>query len=1106
MSLPNLLRRGSRLFCVLTALVVVSLASSSCQAVGYRALPRETSVERLRAGASFERLIAKGEIQEYLLTLPSGTFLFLEVKPVGTGVEADLTGPQGEIAAEGPKGVGRLKLLALIVQAGGDYRLKVRTLSEGVPPQGRYLLSVRGLRPAEPKDEMRVQAARALSAGRSLLATGDGASKDQAIEQLKESLSRWESAGDVEGEVDTLTELGRAGSDSGRWQEALAYHQKALRRSQEGRFDRGAAWALGNLAYCHLRLGDADQAIELYQRALEAWRLLGQLSEQAFTGRGLGRAYMEKGDLDTAMRIFQDAYLLAVQSGNVVEQANSLNAVSIIHFGRGNLSEAMKASRQVLELYRLTGDAQSEAVIENNIATIYHTRGQLQKAIDIYIRQIDRVALKDKGVLFSNLGSLYLELGDLGKALENYELALASFQKIGDRNGEVEARTAVASVFQRMGDAKAALAECEKARGVLSSDPWNVPHFCGLAQFDLGLLPEALKSLEQAAAIAHSRKETAKEASSLLATGSVHLKLGQLDLAAGRFEAAIRLGGEFPSIVAPGLLRHATVREEQGRWDEAKSDIEKAIEIIELTRRNVAGQQLQVGFFASKQAYYGFYIDLLLRLAEIHPQEKEAYSARALEVSEKARARGLLDLLAEGRIDVSQGLGPDLREREERLADELAKVQSESRMRDPGSQRAQELEMKLKELIDAREKLDWEIRGRNARYAQVRYPIPLKVSEIQAHDLDPDTALLEYVLGEERSTLFVVTLEGLSTYKLPPADEIAKEVRRLRAALERPSPLNRSEYIDSASRLYQTLMAPAERELSGKANLLVAPDRGLYYIPFEALLTEPGKDRSYRDLPYLLRRHAIAYIPSASVLAGLREPRPGLPPAERRNRVVAFAPFAPPENEAVKGGRLGAASDRSKSSFWSLAPLPASKREVAGIAALYAGSSLQLIGKEANEQHVKENPAVAVAQRLHFATHAILNERNPEFSALALAPQDGGTDDGLLQVYEIFNLKLSADLAVLSACETALGKEVTGEGLIGLTRAFFYAGVPSLVVSLWNVTDGAAPDLMLDFYKGLDQPGSKAGALRQAKLAMIAKGTYVHPSYWAPFILLGEPK
>jgi CHAT domain-containing protein len=330
----------------------------------------------------------------------------------------------------------------------------------------------------------------------------------------------------------------------------------------------------------------------------------------------------------------------------------------------------------------------------------------------------------------------------------------------------------------------------------------------------------------------------------------------------------------------------------------------------------------------------------------------------------------------------------------------------------------------------------------------------------------------------------VITREALRTYELPPADEIAKRVERLRGALEKESSLSRSDYLESAFELYRDLLEPAAGALATKPELLIAPDRSLYYIPFETLLTEPAADRPYRDLPYVLRRHAITYVPSASVLAGLRGPR-GEAAEAGREQLVSFAPFT------------GPTGDRS------FPPLPASLKEVRAITGLYPNSALSFVAGQADEETVKHLPAVARSHRLHFATHAMIDERHPEYSALILAAHGG---DGYLQTHEIFNLRLSADLAVLSACQTALGKEVTGEGLVGLTRAFFYAGVPSLVVSLWNVVDGSTPDFMLDFYRGLDQGHDKAAALRDAKLAMIQRGTYSHPTYWAPFILIGEPR
>jgi CHAT domain-containing protein len=233
------------------------------------------------------------------------------------------------------------------------------------------------------------------------------------------------------------------------------------------------------------------------------------------------------------------------------------------------------------------------------------------------------------------------------------------------------------------------------------------------------------------------------------------------------------------------------------------------------------------------------------------------------------------------------------------------------------------------------------------------------------------------------------------------------------------------------------------------------------------------------------------------------------PDPEGRKQVVAFAPFAGPGTGGVPPGATPQRGSSPPSSApvvsrWSFDPLPASQREVAGIAGLYPGKALSFSGDEANEDTVKNNPAVSKAHRLHFATHASIDERFPENSALVFAAR--GSQDELLQVHEIFNLKLSADLAVLSACQTALGKEVTGEGLVGLTRAFFYAGVPSLVVSLWNVVDGATPDFMIDFYKNLDQLNGKASALQKAKTSMIEHKSYAHPSYWAPFILIGASR
>ncbi len=422
--------------------------------------------------------------------------------------------------------------------------------------------------------------------------------------------------------------------------------------------------------------------------------------------------------------------------------------------------------------------------------------------------------------------------------------------------------------------------------------------------------------------------------------------------AAENLGEAITAGSEigYQSVVALAYLRRAQLRLDQGRLERALADVEKAIGVVESTRRNLASDQFRTGFFAAKRTYYDLNIELLLRLDRRQPGK--GYRVRALEATERARARGLLDLLAEGRIDLRQGLDPDLRQREDALSERISQVQSELRSGRTRPERIQALSAELDPLNQQWEDLGVEIQSRNKRYAEVRYPLPLSLGEIRDRVLDDRTVLLEYVLQEKSSTLFVITREEIKTYELPGAGEIAGQVRRVRRALEQDSLLTRRDYLEAAFQLYRELLEPAAGTLEEKANLLIVPDGALYYLPFEALLTEPAGDRGFRDLPYLLRRHPVTYIPSASVLAGLREPRPE-PPAANRKQVAAFAPFASPGKAAgpgmaatARGAAAPSAPTKGAARRWSFEPLPASLREISAIAGLYPGGALSFVGEQ----------------------------------------------------------------------------------------------------------------------------------------------------------------
>jgi len=1047
----------------------------------------------LQPGVSQEREIRGGRSLSFDLPLPAGSFLEFEILHWDTSLAPRLLSPAGEVVARGEGPVPQL--LAVIADREGTYRLEL-TAPETQRFSKRFTVRVLQLRPAAAGDEERVRGAKLLVEARQLLAQPEP-QRDRAEALCTEALAAWQTAGDARGEVEALIEISSRRGERGDIPGALGWLEKALKKSRESGLPEWEAISLSSMGFCQGRLGNYDGAIEFFKRSLEIWQRVGRLHEKASALQRLGLAYQRKEDYESELRVFKEALPLAEASGDLIQQARALSGLGASHYYLGRPGDARESWEKALELSRQGGSTSLEGLIENNLAALYQNQGHFQRALELYTRLAQRGGPKEVGLIRANMGSLYAELGNPEEALENFKLARETYHAVGDLESEVSVLVHIGQVRQQMKEPQAALAEYEKARQVLP-EAWSVVRAIGQAQTDLGKPGEALPLLQKALEIAKTTGDRSKVVVTQLDLGSAYARLGKKDLAAESLKQAIELGEEVghQKVVSAALLKRAELRRDDGRIEEALADIQKAVEGVESARRNIPGDQLRIGFFAEKRTYYELEIDLLMALDRAHPGK---YAAQALEVSERARARGLLDLLAEGRIDVSQGLAPELRRREEDLSFKVSSAQIQLRSGSAKPDRIRDLQEELHQLDRQREQLDLDIRAVNKRYADVRYPIPLKLDQIQSLVLDDQTALLEYALGKERSTLFVVTRQAIGTYELPAVSGITQRVERLRKALERDSLLARQDYLDLAFQLYRDLLQPASKVLAGKPKLLIVADGALSYIPFEALLTEPAGGRSYRDLPYLLRAHSVAYIPSASVLAGLREPRQEPVPADRK-QVAAFAPFAGPGS---KTATRGAAPDPG-ASRWSFEPLPASLREISEIASLYPGASLRFVGSEANEDAVTHNPAVVGARRLHFATHAKIDEDSPERSALVFSELPG--EDGLLEVAEIFNLKLAADLAVLSACETALGKAVTGEGLVGLSRAFFYAGVPSLVVSLWNVVDGSTPELMLDFYKNLDQLQDKAKALQTAKLAMITRGNYAHPSYWAPFILLGEPR
>jgi CHAT domain-containing protein len=528
------------------------------------------------------------------------------------------------------------------------------------------------------------------------------------------------------------------------------------------------------------------------------------------------------------------------------------------------------------------------------------------------------------------------------------------------------------------------------------------------------------------------------------------------------------------------------------------------------------------------------------------------YASEAFQIAEAGRARSLLDMLGEVNAQITEGVPEDLLkrkqdnlDRQQAIAEQLTGVSLAAEQKEKPSQ----LETELDKLQTEFDQIENQIRAANPRYASLTAPQPQTLADVREKVLDEGTVLLEYSLGNDISYLFAVTRSDVALYKLPRRADVDKLATDFRGQLIPPKLQRRivgidvaadeqrglglaqgpsenlAAFVAASNALYKTAVEPAAA-LIGDKRLLVVADGALNYVPFEALVkTSDGAD--YASLSYLVKTNEVVYAPSASVVAAIRQQRGA---TAGKNVLVVADPVFSANDPRVKGNTavqgtgesrglgLGlesavsdvAGSESAPAGGLRLARLVGTRTEadeIAKITRAGGGQADVWTDLNASEDNVRSR-GLTNYQVVHVATHGLLNTERPQFTGVVLSLVGNKSSDGFLRTDEIFNLRLGAPLVMLSACETGLGKEKRGEGVIGLTRAFMYAGAPTVGVSLWSVADKSTADLMTDFYKRLlaASPQPPASALREAQVAMISGKKYSAPFYWAPFVIVGEWK
>jgi CHAT domain-containing protein len=515
----------------------------------------------------------------------------------------------------------------------------------------------------------------------------------------------------------------------------------------------------------------------------------------------------------------------------------------------------------------------------------------------------------------------------------------------------------------------------------------------------------------------------------------------------------------------------------------ARGLMEEALAAVERHRFRQASYATRAAFFSTQQASYDFLIDLLMAMHRKAPAA--GYAAAALEVSERSLARSLLDGLAASGTDLDRGGGaPQLHARERALEtaiDVLVSRQTRLTQDAASPEPLQQVEAELRSRWSELDRVRTDLRAADPRYAALTQPRPWRAAEMRGL-LDRDTLLLEYRLGEERSYLWAVTPDSLKSFELPGRAAIEKVASLVCDLLAHSgSSMAERSAAPRLAELSRLLLGPVAPLLPGK-RLLVVGDGILQRLPFAAL-PEPGTDPGGGEP--LVARHEIVALPSVSVLGELRREAAGRPRAPKTLWVLADPDF----------GRLAK-------------KLPYTEQEAAAILAFApAPESSAVLGRAASRAAVLSG-ALRDYRYLHFATHGSFAAGDPGGGRLVLA-QIGAHGqreaNGFLYLADIYELDLRADLVVLSACESAVGREVRGEGLMGMTRGFFYAGAERVLVSLWNVNDRVTVELMQRFYRGMLAEGlSPAAALRAAQDSIRRRKGWRAPYYWAGFTLHGE--
>lgn len=1008
-----------------------------------------------------ERTISGGQQHTYSIDLAYDQFLFLDVQQLGIDVTVSLIDSDGKLRIEtnAPDMAFGAEPFYWVAEKVGNYKIIIKP-AEAVAKAGKYTIKISELKAANDEDFHFLDGQNKLAQGEKLRALGKKKDLEDAIACYRKAIEHWREVGQKEREGVCLNLMGFATYYLGDTQGAIEYIEQSAKIRPEG---GGKAQSLHNAGVMYRLIGNKKKALEYFSGALQLSRQVGDKSTEANALNAIGNIYDSSGNQQEALSCYNEALIASREVGSRSDEAAALHNIGTIFSIFNDHDKAILFFTESLPIWDELGDFRNKIITLTQIGNTYMYDRELEKALKFYQMVVELATQKgqnrEKGIALNQIGYVFYLKNDNQKALDYLQEALNIV--VASKN-----RFAESSVLNRQGIVYSALGEQKKA------------------------LESYTKSYEIATAIGDKKLE-----------GDI-------------------------------LYNKACSYEKLGDLASAVKETKIAIELSESARTQFSNQQLKTFYFATANNYYKLYVNLLMQLHEKEPTK--GYDAQALYINELSQARTLVDLLQEGKINIREGINSELLDKEKELV-QLVNKNTESLLRlvnkpNYSVEEKDKLEKQIHEVEVELEQVQGKIRQSNPGYAAIKTPKTLKLEEIQKEVLDDDTILLEYSLGKDTSYLWAVTNKSINSYKLPKREDIEKISNQVlvyyrtffhpeNESAEDKKQNNAKEQflVNTANKFSQMLLGSIASQLGNKRLLIVA-DGILQYIPFAAL---PDPNKMSKEFYPLVVEHEVVTMPSASTMGVLRSQFAGRKPAKKSIMVLADPIFtAEDERLAINANKkqtlIANISNKTEQKNdinlatrgferADLTRLASAGEEAKSIGQIYKDATIAL-GLDASLLAATSSD-ISNYSIIHFATHGFFNSLQPELSGLVLSLFDnqGKEQNGYLTANHIYNLRLNADLVVLSACQTGFGKEIKGEGILGLTRGFMYAGAQRVMFTIWSVNDQSTSVLMSKFYTAMKKDGlSPSAALRQAQIGMWKDKKWNLPYYWAAFQIQGE--